>query len=344
MASINPRKDRDGNTIGWQAQVRRKGYPTQSQTFRKKSQAQAWARQVESEMERKVFIPRGEAERTTLGECFERYLQEITPTKKPSGQGPERGFIRQWLRRPLADRVIGEIRSVDVAGVIKEMEGEGKSENTVRLHLAVLSHLFTVAQSDWGMESLENPVARVRKPKLPKGRERRVKEGEFGAILAAADMRTAVLIVLAVETAMRREELASLTWENVDLQSRSLFLPKTKNGEPRTVPLSPAAIESLSMLPVKTSGSVFDLTSDGIDSAWGRARAAAGIPGGWGEDALHLHDLRHEATSRFFERTDLDLMEIRAITGHKSLQMLARYTHLRTANLADRLAGGKRGG
>ncbi|MBU2753640.1 site-specific integrase, partial [Acidithiobacillus sp. CV18-3] len=215
MASINPRKDRDGNTIGWQAQVRRKGYPTQSQTFRKKSQAQAWARQVESEMERKVFIPHGEAERTTLGECFERYLQEITPTKKPSGQGPERGFIRQWLRRPLADRVIGEIRSVDVAGVIKEMEGEGKSENTVRLHLAVLSHLFTVAQSDWGMESLENPVARVRKPKLPKGRERRVKEGEFGAILAAADMRTAVLIVLAVETAMRREELASLTWENV---------------------------------------------------------------------------------------------------------------------------------
>ncbi|MBU2796621.1 site-specific integrase, partial [Acidithiobacillus sp. VAN18-2] len=202
------------------------------------------------------------------------------------------------------------------------------------LHLAVLSHLFTVAQSDWGMESLENPVARVRKPKLPKGRERRVKEGEFGAILAAADMRMAVLIVLAVETAMRREELASLTWENVDLQSRSLFLPKTKNGEPRTVPLSPAAIESLSMLPVKTSGSVFDLTSDGIDSAWGRARAAAGIPGGWGEDALHLHDLRHEATSRFFERTDLDLMEIRAITGHKSLQMLARYTHLRTANLA----------
>ncbi len=344
MASVIPRKDRDGNLIGWQAQVRRKGYPTQSKTFEKKSQAQAWARQAESEMERGVFVARGESERTTLGECFERYLEEVTPSKKLSGQGPERGFIRQWLGRPLSRRVIAEIRSVDVAAVIKDMVNEGKSENTIRLHLAVLSHLFTIARSDWGMEALDNPVARVRKPRLPKGRERRVREGEFGAILGAVDLRMAALIVLAVETAMRREELASMTWENVDLKARSIFLPKTKNGEARTVPLSPAAIETLSMLPRNLSGSVFGLSADGIDSAWGRARAAAGIPGGWGEDALHLHDLRHEATSRFFERTDLDLMEIKTITGHKSLQMLARYTHLRTANLADRLAGARRGG
>lgn len=58
---------------------------------------------------------------------------------------------------------------------------------------------------------------------------------------------------------------------------------------------------------------------------------------------LRFHDLRHEAISRFFERTDLDVMEIKAITGHKTLQMLARYTHLRTARLADRLAGSRRG-
>jgi integrase len=57
---------------------------------------------------------------------------------------------------------------------------------------------------------------------------------------------------------------------------------------------------------------------------------------------LRFHDLRHEATSRLFENTDLDLMEIRAITGHKTLQMLVRYTHLRTARLADRLAGNGR--
>ncbi len=97
-----------------------------------------------------------------------------------------------------------------------------------------------------------------------------------------------------------------MTWENVDLRARSIYLPQTKNGEARTVPLSPAAIESLSMLPRNLSGSVFGWNTDGIDTAWGRARSAAGIPGGWGADALHLHDLRHEATSRFFEHTDLD--------------------------------------
>jgi len=60
-------------------------------------------------------------------------------------------------------------------------------------------------------------------------------------------------------------------------------------------------------------------------------------------EKLRFHDLRHEATSRFFGDTDLDVMEIKAITGYKMLQMLARYTALRTARLADRLTGSERG-
>ncbi|WP_226859654.1 site-specific integrase [Acidithiobacillus ferriphilus] len=224
------------------------------------------------------------------------------------------------------------------------MEKEGKGPKTIRLHLTVLSHLFNVAKDNWGMESLDNPVSRVHKPKLPGGRERRVRPGEVGALLGASSQPIACLIALALETAMRREEIASLKPGDIDLRNRSIFLPKTKNGDPRTVPLSPAAIETLSMVTPKSKDSLFGLSGDGIDSAWDRVRIAAGIPKGWNDDALHFHDLRHEATSRLFERTDLDMMEIRAITGHKNLQMLARYTHLRTANLADRLAGGKRGG
>ncbi|MBN6742071.1 site-specific integrase [Acidithiobacillus sp. MC6.1] len=342
MAGFYEQRDRDGNLIGWQAKVRKKGYPTQTQVFRSKREAQEWSAIIESEMARGVWRDRSEAERTTLEECVVRYLREVTPTKKSNH--PEELRLRQWALRPLSKRFMASIRGKDVADVIRDMESEGKSPNTIRLHLAVLSHLFTVAQSDWGMEALDNPVARVRKPRLPGGRERRLLPGEAGALLGAADMPFACLISLALETAMRREEMASLVWKNVDLKGRSIFLPKTKNGEARTIPLSPAAVEALSTLPRNIDGAVFGLTTDGIDSAWGRARAAAGIPGGWGADALHLHDLRHEATSRFFERTDLDLMEIKTITGHKSLQMLARYTHLRTANLADRLAGARRGG
>ena len=341
MATINSREDQDGITIGWQAIVRRKGHPSQTKTFRAKRDAEAWARGIESEMDRGVWRDRSEAEGTTLKECLARYLAEVTPKKKSKS---EAWYVKAWMDRPIAARFMASIRGKDLAAEIRGMEGEGMSGNHIRLHLAVISHLFNVARRDWGMESLENPVEFISKPKLAKGRDRRLLPGEAGALLGAADMRLACLVLLAIETAMRREELASMTWENVDLRARSIYLPKTKNGEARTVPLSPAALEALSMLPRNLSGSVFGLTADGIDTAWGRARSAAGIPGGWGADALHLHDLRHEATSRFFEHTDLDLMEIRAITGHKSLQMLARYTHLRTAKLADRLAGARRGG
>ncbi|MBN6739711.1 MAG: site-specific integrase [Acidithiobacillus ferrivorans] len=345
MASINARKDCDGIVIGWQAQVRRKGFPAQSKTFEKKGQAQAWARQVESEMERGVFSPRGEAERTTVGECLGRYLREVTPLKKEGrGQSGERGFISQWLKRPLSKRTMASVRSVDIGNVILDMQAEGKGANTVRLHLAVLSNLFTVAKSNWGMESLENPVAIVRKPKLPPGRERRLRSGEAGTLLGATSLEFACLIVFALETAMRLNEIAALTWENVNLDVRTAFLPKTKISEARTVPLSPAAIEALTMRRAgKTEGSIFDLSCDGIDSAWDRARDAAGMEAGWDEESLHFHDLRHEATSRFFERTDLDIMEIKGITGHRTLQMLARYTHLRVGNLAARLAGERRG-
>jgi integrase len=82
--------------------------------------------------------------------------------------------------------------------------------------------------------------------------------------------------------------------------------------------------------------SVFGISSESITQAMIKACKKVNL------ENLRFHDLRHEATSRLFENTDLDLMEIRAITGHKTLQMLVRYTHLRTARLADRLAGAKR--
>ena len=145
------------------------------------------------------------------------------------------------------------------------------------------------------------------------------------------------LVKFAIETAMRRQEIASLTWEHVDLKRRTAHLPKTNNGESRTVPLSPAALDILKSLPRELSGSVFGMSPDLITKKMSKATKRAGM-----ED-FRFHDLRHEATSRFFENTDLDVMEIRMITGHKSMQMLARYSHLRAHKLADRLAGKPRG-
>jgi hypothetical protein len=82
VASITPRKDRDGLIIGWQVRIRKKGYPLQIKTFDKKAQAQAWARQMESEMDRGIWQDRSEAERTTVGDLLDRYAREILPTKR----------------------------------------------------------------------------------------------------------------------------------------------------------------------------------------------------------------------------------------------------------------------
>lgn len=130
---------------------------------------------------------------------------------------------------------------------------------------------------------------------------------------------------------MRRGELLALQWTNVDLEKRIAFLPMTKNGESRGVPLSSRAVTIFRALPGSRGGSVFGaLTAQAVQLSFRRAVRRAGISG------LRLHDLRHEATSRFFEK-GLNVMEVAAVTGHKTLQMLKRYTHLSATDLATRL-------
>ncbi|OCX73106.1 hypothetical protein A6M27_19690 [Acidithiobacillus thiooxidans] len=177
MASIIPSYDREGERIGWQVAVRKKGFPAQYKTFRTRKEAEGWATITESEMVREVWRDRSEAESTTLKECLERYAQDIIPTKNGDGRR-ERGFARQWQARPIACCFMASIDGQDVSASIKEMESEGKAANTIRLHLALLSHLFEVAHKEWRMASLINPVELVRKPKLPQGLDRRLVDDE----------------------------------------------------------------------------------------------------------------------------------------------------------------------
>jgi len=137
--------------------VIRKGFPTRSKTFRAKKEAEAWARSVENEMDKGVWRDTSTAERTTLKETLNRYAAEIIPTKKGDGRR-ELGFLRQWQVRPIACRFMASIEGQDVAASIKEMEAEGKSPNTIRLHLALLSHLFEVARAEQVLTALPCPA------------------------------------------------------------------------------------------------------------------------------------------------------------------------------------------
>ncbi len=319
----------------WEVRVRKRGWPVTCKTFPTKVLAEQWAREIETEMDRGVFTSRQEAESTTLSEALERYIEEYIP--RLSDPQRETNRARAIQKNELSSRFMAAIRGKDISDYIKVRQAEGAGPNTIRLDLALLSRLFEVAGSDWGMESLKNPVRRANKPKLPGGRNRRLEGGEEKRLLAEAESPFREVILFALETVMRREEIASMTWAQVDLIKRVVLLPTTKNGEARMVPLSPAAIQILKSIPHNLDGPVFGMHKAAITRAMLRTCHKAGIEG------LCFHDLRHEAISRFFEETDLDVMEIRAITGHKSMQMLARYSHLRAHRLSKRLAGAKRG-
>ena len=178
-----------------------------------------------------------------------------------------------------------------------------------------------------------NPAELVHKPRLPQGRDRRLVGDEQARLLAAAHAyggEIGPLITWAIETAMRRGEIAAMRWDHLDRRARVLLIPETKTGTPRRVPLSTAALGVLDGLPRRIDGRVWAMRPDSISQAFERVCKAAGVEG------LTFHDLRHEATSRLFER-GLNPMQVAAITGHKTLQMLKRYTHLRAEDLVGML-------
>ena len=206
------------------------------------------------------------------------------------------------------------------------------SANTVRLELAIISHLFEIARKEWGMEGLTNPVKAIRMPSPPAGRDRRLGPGELEKLLESSSEELSQVIRFALETAMRRGELAGMTWEMVDLKKRTVTLPDTKNGQKRIVPLSAEAVAILKdrLSTRQIDGEVWNIRLDAITQDFARACRNAGISG------LHFHDLRHEATSRFFE-FGLDAPKVKEITGHKTYSMLARYTHLKAEDIAIEL-------
>ena len=313
----------------WRAQVRRKGYPTLSATFDTKSEAQRWAVEIEGDMSRARFVDNREAQRTTLGEALKRYRREVSDLKKGAKQEGVR--INKWIDRPLSQKSLAELTPSDFAAFRDQRLGEGASSATVRLELAVISHLYTIAAKEWHMEGVINPIKNLRMPKGSKARDRRPTSAELARILdKAAEIHPEmpVIIELAADTAMRRSELVSLRRDQV--RGKVAFLEDTKNGDRRAVPLSSRAVELLKELPKRLDGRYFSLSPQSVSNYFPRACRAAGVSG------LRYHDLRHEATSRLFER-GFSIMEVAAITGHKTLSMLQRYTHLSPHALAERL-------
>lgn len=336
----------------WRAEIRRVGYPSQWRTFDTRAEAEAWARRIESEMDRGTFVDRTEAERNTFGDLLERYAKEVSPHKK--GAAEEKLRIRKICRDSIATYKVAALSGKIFADYRdRRLKGDAKqrpvSASTVNRELTLLSHVLNVARKEWGVHMDVNPVSIIRRPRENRTRTRRLLPGEEKRILAALETlessqrddhgrfaegcRNALvkpIVMLAIETAMRRGEILSLCWADVFIDQRFVRLRDSKNGEARDVPLSTRATDILKNLPQHEAGRVFPITGEALKRVFMRACKRAGV-----ED-LRFHDLRHEAASRLSERLD-NILELSAVTGHKTVQMLKRYYHPRATDLAKKL-------
>ncbi|BAM06093.1 tyrosine-type recombinase/integrase [Leptospirillum ferrooxidans] len=324
MASFYKRKLADSTV--WEAKIRRKGYPAQMHSFDKREDAEKWAREIESEIDRGIFVSRKEAENTTLSEALSRYEEEVSKYKK--GYSQEKKRIRSWKVNALAQRYLATIRPQDIFEYEQARRGAGISERTIRLDLAIVSHLFNVAREHWDMPGLVNPIRRTKGTNpgkkannLFKSRERTLSFEEQNELLKHLSKEMQHIVLLAVETGMRRGEIMSLTRTNIDINRKIVKLEETKNGSSREVPLSTVALETLKEVlnsqVIGIKGNLWGIGPDRVSQVFAAAAKSTGLKD------IRFHDLRHTAATRL--AGIYQAHELAKILGHKVLNMVMRY-------------------
>jgi integrase len=247
----------------WQARVRRQGHPDETRSFLTHKEAERWARTVESGIDHGSFISPTQAKKTTLGDLIQRYIAEVLPSMKGATDDTIR--LKAICRRPICRNSIASLSPAKIAEY-RDLRLKGVAPGTVVRELAYLSSIINHGRREWGIHA-NNPVALVRKPTQPKGRERVLSLAERERLLVELQPTgrrntwMPTVVILALETAMRRSELLALRWGDINLDRRTATLQMTKNGESRIVPLSTTAIQTLTSMPQSVCGAVFPITS-----------------------------------------------------------------------------------
>ena len=281
----------------YHAQIRKCGYPSATKTFTNLTTAKRWASATEADMERNLHIVI--PDKTTVGELLDRYEEDVSPLHK-SHQVEK--YRLKTLQRHLGDQRVSMLSPALICRY-RDQRLKTISPASLKRELVILSSVLNTAIKEWGINLQNNPVSLVSLPKV--GR--------------------------------RRGEILNIKKSHIDFVRQTLLIPLTKTDTPRTIPLSSRAIEVLraqlrgseNVIPIEET-TLFSYTARGLSGAFLRLCRKHGL------ENLRFHDLRHEATSRFFEK-GLNPVEVAAITGHKDTRMLMRYTHLRAEDLVKRL-------
>ena len=263
MASIRKR-----NGL-WQVQVRSKHTGSTSKSFHRKTDAERWATAQEALMQSGQWQEKMPSH-FTIGSMLKRYLETVTPAKR--GKAQETRRLHRLLRETqLMSINLDQAKPCVFADFRDRRIHDGV--RTCQYDLVLMRHAWNIARVEWGWPLPDNPISLIRMPKNNPPRERRLKDGEFESLEVAAEKSRSwylwPIVVLAIETAMRRGEILGLRWEHIDLARRVAFLPITKNGSSRHVPLSVTAVDALKAVPQDTQGP-FPVTDTAFRQAWDR--------------------------------------------------------------------------
>lgn len=356
MATIEKRKLDDGTT-SYRVKVRLKGYPPESATFSRLTDAREWVQKTEADI--KAGRHFGASKRHTLTDLIDSY-EKSAKHKELKSAKEMRGRL-DWWRKQYGEKLLQDITPGIVAqgrdvlinenltvrrrgddGVVSRVLLEKKrSGATTNRFLAALSTAcaYGVKELCW----LErNPVERVSKPKENKGRVRFLDDAELPRFLAAcrkhSDLYLAVL--LSLTTGGRQSEVMGLRWTQIDLKTgrATLYAGTTKNDDARVLSLVGEAFTLL-----QERAKVRSLTDDRIFPATHKAKKSSFIAlrtpfiAAMKEAEItdfHWHDLRHTCAS-YLMMNGVSSLEISKVLGHRTMAMVSRYAHLAPSRVSD---------
>lgn len=336
MATFQKRMSKTG-AISWRAQVRIKGYPTQSATFPNKTLANDWAQETEIGIKNGKYFTTLKSKQHTLEELIDKYICEELPKKQKRNKNIY--FQLNVWKSLLGKYSLIAIRPELITGALNKIatiptrDGKQKTHATMNRYIAALSVVLSYAYKS--LEWIElNPMSKITKYTEPKGRVRYLEMPEIEKLIAETKKSTNPMlypaVLMALTTGARKNEVLNLKWDDVNLETGTAILHSTKNGERRTLTLLPSVITILRELEVAKGNAeyIFYATRNNglkhpanIRAAWYTALNNIGITD------FKFHDLRHTFASHFMMNGG-KLSELSEILGHKDLKMTMRYSHL----------------
>lgn len=340
----------------WRVQIRRNGHAV-SKTFHRKSDADEWAREAETSVDKDISpSTRRISRKDNFASLIDLHIDDLHAVGKPLRRSKRATLQR--LRLELGDTTLANLTRERLLMYGRQRAKEGAGPATLAIDISFIGTVLTHAAAVHGMQVNTEAVSLARVALRRLGlvgasaeRDRRPTEAELQKLFAYFDgnerltMPMTRLVKFAIASAMRIEEIFRIEWDTLDARTRTILIPdrkdpRKKDGNNQRVPLLAATgYDAWALLEEQRElrlnpPACFPYNAKSAGTAFQRACKELKIID------LHFHDLRHEATSRLFE-AGLSIEQVPLVTGHKDWKMLKRYTQLRPEGLYARLSGAK---